>query len=340
MDQLTLPHIPVLLDAVLDLLRVRDLPAGYFVDGTLGAGGHAAAMLSAAPLSRLLGLDRDPAALELARARLAPFGSRATIVHASYEEIGRLIPEWLKDQFAAEKHITTEHIPAVNDFTGVDGILLDLGISSMQVDDATRGFAFMQDGPLDMRFDPTSGDITAADIVNTWETDELADILYRYGEERNSRIIARAIAAARPISTTRQLADIVAKAQRGPRQKIHPATRTFQALRIAVNDELGAVERVLPIAIDHLRPGGRLAVISFHSLEDRIVKQTFKLEATDCICPPDLPTCTCDHHARVELVTRKPVEATDAEIRLNPRSRSAKLRVIERLDYSNVHDGV
>jgi 16S rRNA (cytosine1402-N4)-methyltransferase len=216
---------------------------------------------------------------------------------------------------------------------GVDGLLLDLGISSMQVDDPARGFAFRQDGPLDMRFDPAAGGLSAADIVNTWDDEALADILYRYGEERHSRRIARAICAARviqPVNSTRQLAEIVVSAYRGPREKIHPATRTFQALRIAVNDELGAVERVLPRAIDLLQPGGRLAVISFHSLEDRIVKQAFKHEATDCICPPHQPVCTCHHVARVRLVTRKPVQPGAAEIEANPRSRSAKLRVVER----------
>ncbi len=307
-----------MLDAVLEALRVADHPAGRFVDGTVGAGGHAAAILSAAPHARLLGLDRDPAALALARDRLAPFGDRVTLRHASYEQIGAIVPAW------------------VGDAPGVDGILLDLGLSSMQVDDPARGFAFMHEGPLDMRFDPSSGGITAAEIVNTWDADEIADILFRYGEERNSRRIARAITAARPITSTRQFAAIVAGAQRGPREKIHPATRTFQALRIAVNDELGAVERVLPRAIDLLRPGGRLAVISFHSLEDRIVKQTFKEEATGCICPPRQPICTCGHVARVEVITRKPLTATDAEIAQNPRARSAKLRVAARMEDISV----
>ena len=308
------PHIPVLLDAVLDLLRVRERPAGLFVDGTVGAGGHAAAILENAPESRLLGLDRDPAALDLARARLAPFGARATLAHASYTQMDAAVSDRLGP-----------------DQTGVDGILLDLGLSSMQVDDAERGFAFMQDGPLDMRFDPSAGGITAAEIVNTWDAGALADILFDYGEERNSRRIARAIVDARPLESTRALAEVVAQAQRGPRQKIHPATRTFQALRIAVNGELEAVERVLPLAINLLRPGGRLAVISFHSLEDRIVKQRFKYEAADCICPPHQPICTCGHTARVTLVTSKPIQADEAEMRRNPRSRSAKLRVVGRI---------
>lgn len=310
----THPHIPVLLDAVLTSLALDAHPDGWFVDGTLGAGGHAAALLEIAPEAHLLGLDRDPAALAIARERLAPFGDRASVRHASYEQIGALVPAWLGDQAS-----------------GIDGMLLDLGISSMQIDTAERGFAFMQEGPLDMRFDPTSGGLTADEIVNTWEADAIADVLFQYGEERNSRAIARAIIAARPLTSTRQLAEVIAAAQRGPRQKIHPATRAFQALRIAVNDELGAVERVLPAAIDLLRPGGRLAVISFHSLEDRIVKQTFKDEATGCICPPRQPICTCDHEARVRLVTRKPITATEDEIMGNPRSRSAKLRIVERL---------
>lgn len=315
------PHIPVLLAAVLDGLNVRAHPAGRFVDGTVGAGGHAAALLDAVPDAHLLGLDRDPAALPLAQERLAPFGARATIRHASYTQIDQIVPAWL----------ATDADP---DQGGVDGILLDLGMSSMQIDDPARGFAFRHDGPLDMRFDPAAGGLTAAEIVNAWDADALADVLYRYGEERHSRRIARAIItarAARPINSTRQLAEIVASAYRGPREKIHPATRTFQALRIAVNDELGAVERVVPLAIDLLKPGGRLAVISFHSLEDRIVKRAFKLAASNCICPPRQPVCTCDHVASVRLVTRKPIQPDADEVRANPRSRSAKLRVAERI---------
>jgi 16S rRNA (cytosine1402-N4)-methyltransferase len=312
-SQSTVPHVPVLLEAVIEGLCVAVHPAGRFVDGTLGAGGHAAAILSAAPEARLLGLDRDPAALALAQRQLSPFGARATIQHASYEHIDRIVPAWLGDE------------------SGLDGILLDLGMSSMQVDDPARGFAFLQDGPLDMRFDPSSGGITAAEIVNTWDADDLADLLFRYGEERHSRRIAQAIVLARPLHSTRQLADVVARAQYGPRQKIHPATRTFQALRIAVNDELGALARALPLAIDLLRAGGRLAVISFHSLEDRIVKQTFKEEATGCLCPPRQPVCTCGHVARVRIVTRRPVQPGPAEMAANPRSRSARLRVVERV---------
>jgi 16S rRNA (cytosine1402-N4)-methyltransferase len=213
----------------------------------------------------------------------------------------------------------------------VDGILLDLGLSSMQLDDGSRGFAFRHDAPLDMRFDPTSNDPTAADLVNGLDETELANLIYEYGEESNSRRIARAIVEARPVETTTQLAEIVARTHRGPREKIHPATQTFQALRIAVNHELEAVEIVLPMALNLLKGGGRLAVITFHSLEDRIVKQYFKHEATDCICPPRQPICTCDHHASLVLVNRKPLTASDAEIQQNPRARSAKLRIIEKL---------
>ena len=214
----------------------------------------------------------------------------------------------------------------------VDGILLDLGVSSMQLDMPKRGFAFMRDGPLDMRFDPGSSRPPAAELVNYMDEAELAGLFYKYGEERYSRPLARAVVAGRPYQTTRQLAEVIEKAV--PRHKwgsIHPATRIFQALRIAINDELGTIERALPAAIDLLKPGGRLAVISFHSLEDRIVKQAFKLASTDCICPPKVPVCVCGHKASVKLVNRKPLEASEDEIAHNPRSRSAKLRVVERL---------
>lgn len=304
-------HTPVLLSAVLDGLKVVAHPAGVFIDGTVGAGGHASAILSAAPRSRLLGLDRDPRSLAVAQETLDQFSKRVMLVHANYDTMGNLAPGI--------------------GFGAADGILLDLGISSMHVDDAERGFTFRADGPLDMRFDPTSDTPTAADVVNTLDADELADLIFEYGEERDSRRIARAIIAHRPYHTTRELAEVIEKAHRGPREKIHPATRTFQALRIAVNDELGAVKRVLPQAIQLLRPGGRLAVISFHSLEDRIVKNTFRDESTDCLCPPHQPVCTCGHHATVRLINRKPLDASSSEITVNPRSRSAKLRIVEKL---------
>lgn len=307
----TTPHIPVLLSAVLNGLNVAAHPDGLFIDGTVGAGGHSAAILKLAGEARLLAFDRDPNALAIAREHLAAFGDRVTLVHANYDQMGTLALE--------------------HGFGQVNGILLDLGISSMQVDQPERGFAFRADGPLDMRMDPASDEPTAADLVNTLTESALADILYQYGEEHDSRRIARAIIAARPIQTTKRLAEVIASAVPASHKgKIHPATRSFQALRIAVNDELGGLERVLPTAISLLVPGGRLAVISFHSLEDRIVKQYFKHEATDCICPPKQPICTCGHVGSVSLITRKPISADDAEVAANPRSRSAQLRIVEK----------
>lgn len=300
-------HIPVLLPPILDYL----LPAARIIDGTLGAGGHTAALL-AGGAGEVLGLDLDPMALAIARQNLAPYGERAHIVHASYATMTE-----------QAQHFNWKH---------VDSILLDLGVSSMQLDVPERGFAFMRDGPLDMRFDPAGGRPGAADIVNVWDEAELADLFYKYGEDPNGRRLARAVVAGRPYHTTRALASAIERAiPRRKGDKIHPATRAFQALRIAVNDELGVIERVLPEAIDLLRPGGRLAVISFHSLEDRLVKQTFKLASTDCICPPKTPMCVCGHKASVQLLTRKPMVADENEMAQNPRSRSAKLRVVEKL---------
>ncbi len=310
-------HIPVLLAEVLDALAPR--PGGLYLDGTLGAGGHTAALLEAsAPDGRVLGLDRDPAALAAARARLAPFGDRLVTVHASYAEMGSLAP--------------------AHGFGAVDGILLDLGFSSLQIDDPARGFSFRHDGPLDMRFD-TRGGLTAAQIVNTWPEDEIAGILFEYGEERHSRRIARAIVAARPIETTARLAEVVRAAVRGAmpggrgrgRERIDPATRTFQALRIAVNDELGELARALPQAVELLRPGGRLAVISFHSLEDRIVKRFLRDAARDFIPDPAHPMGGVETAPLLRLITRKPVTASDAESEANPRARSARLRAAERV---------
>jgi 16S rRNA (cytosine1402-N4)-methyltransferase len=308
----TVPHTPVLLQPVLDGLPLK--PYGLYIDGTVGAGGHASAILDVAAGSHLLGLDRDPRSLEIARNTLDQFGDHVILLHGNYN--------------------TMESVARANGFSAVDGILLDLGISSMHVDEPERGFAFRVDGPLDMRFDTTSDGPTAADLVNTLEAEELADLIFNYGEDRDSRRIARAIIAARPLHTTRQLAEVLEKAHRGPREKIHPATRTFQALRIAVNDELGALEQTLPQAVRLLKPGGRLAVITFHSLEDRIVKQYFRNEATDCLCPAKQPVCTCGHKASVRLINRKPIVAEDSEIAANPRSRSAKLRVVEKLARS------
>lgn len=303
-------HIPVLLAATVDLLQVH--AGGRYIDGTVGAGGHAEAILTAsAPTGRLLGLDQDPNALQLARARLSPFGDRADLIHANFREL--------------------EAVATGRTFTDVDGILLDIGLSSLQLDTAERGFAFSHNAPLDMRMDPTTG-LTAADLVNSLSESDLANVIYEYGEERQSRRIASALVAARPITTTAQLAQIVARVAGGKgKWRVHPATQTFQALRIAVNDELGALKAALPQAVALLIPGGRLAVITFHSLEDRIVKQFMRDEARDCVCPPDQLICTCGHTASVRLITRKPVVATEAEINANARARSAKLRVAERI---------
>ena len=280
------------------------------MDGTLGAGGHAAGLLAESePGGCLLGLDVDPQALGLAHQKLAPFEGRVWIKKASYTSLpGQLVElGWVS----------------------VDGILLDLGASSMQFDTPERGFSFLADGPLDMRFDP-SNPLTATEIVNEWPEQELADLLFRYGEEPASRRIARAILAARPVGGTRQLAGLIerVKPRRGPH---HPATQTFQALRIAVNAELDSLEKILPLAIKVLNPGGRLAIISFQSLEDRLVKEFFRRESKDCICPPRQPICTCGHKASIKEITRRPISPTEAEINQNSRARSAKLRVAEKL---------
>ena len=280
------------------------------MDGTLGAGGHAAGLLAGSePGGQLLGLDVDPQSLGLALQKLTPFGERAWLKKASYTSLPGQLAELGWDS--------------------VDGILLDLGASSMQFDTPERGFSFLADGPLDMRFDP-SNPLTAAEIVNKWPEQELADLLFRYGEESSARRIARAIVAARPVGGTRQLAAVIERVQprRGPH---HPATQSFQALRIAVNGELESVEKILPLAVQALGPGGRLAVISFHSLEDRLVKEYFRRESKDCICPPRQPICTCGHKASIKEITRRPITPTEAEINQNSRARSAKLRVAEKL---------
>ncbi|MFQ5616294.1 MAG: 16S rRNA (cytosine(1402)-N(4))-methyltransferase RsmH [Anaerolineales bacterium] len=303
-------HKPVLYHEIIHALQPHS--EGLYVDGTVGAGGHAWGILKASsPGGRLLGLDVDPQALALARERLAPFGERVTLLHGSYTTLGT--------QLAALGWVT------------VDGILLDLGVSSMQLDTPGRGFSFREDAPLDMRFDPSDeGAVTAADLVNTLPERELANLLYRFGDERRSRQVARAVVQVRPIRTTTQLASVVAGATSGG-GRLHPATRTFQALRIAVNRELESLESVLPQAIDTLAPGGRLAVIAFHSLEDRIVKDFFWRESRDCICPPKQPVCTCQHRAIVRIITRKPLRPAREETRNNPRARSARLRVAEKV---------
>lgn len=301
-------HIPVLYHEVLSLLQPQ--PHGRYIDGTLGAAGHTIGILKAsAPHGRVLAFDRDPDAIAYAQQQLGRLSQRAALVQASFAEMGKIAPQ--------------------KGFSAVDGILLDLGLSSRQLADARRGFSFMQEGPLDMRFDPSHGQ-TAADLINNLAEEELADLFWRYGEERRSRRMARLIVANRPIHTTTQLADLILQ-EVGRRGRIHPATQIFQALRIAVNEELAALQETLPTAVDLLRPGGRLVVISFHSLEDRMVKQFFRRLSQDCVCPPEQPVCTCDGKARLKLVTRKAVKASPAEIEANPRSRSARLRAVERV---------
>lgn len=301
-------HQPVLYHEIIHALQPKD--KGQYVDGTLGAGGHARGILEAcAPDGRLLGLDVDPQALALARENLAPYGERARLIQASYDSLTEILREigW----------------------GAVDGILLDLGLSSMQLDIPERGFSFQQDAPLDMRFDPASSP-TAADLVNTLPKDELADLIFRYGEERASRRIAQAIIKARPLRTTRQLATVIESVL--PRKgRIHPATRTFQALRIAVNQELDRVENVLPQAVAALRSGGRLTVISFHSLEDRIVKEYFRSESKDQVNPPYERIYEIEKKATLKVINRKVIIPGEEEIRANPRARSAKLRIAEKL---------
>lgn len=301
-------HVPVLLAETLAALALA--PGADVIDGTLGGAGHAEAILQAiAPTGRLLGLDADAAAVTRGRLRLAPFGERAILAQANFDQM-RIV--------AGAYRLT----PAA--------ILLDLGLSSYQLTGDDRGFSFTSAGPLDMRFNPAVGR-SAATLVNTLKVEELADLIFRFGEERFARRIARALVAARPLSEARVTAEVIARAVGGRHNHLHPATRTFQALRIAVNDELGALERALPQALDLLQMGGRLAVISFHSLEDRLVKQFMQREASDCICPPRLPKCVCGHRARLRLAAKKPIAPTEVEVSRNPRSRSAHLRVAEKI---------
>ena len=302
-------HLPVLVQEVVDGLDTE--PGRRYIDATVGGGGHAYEVLaSSSPDGLLLGLDRDPAALAVSRARLAGFGERFELVHSSFARLAEVAED-------------RSYVPA-------DGILFDLGLSSLQLADACRGFSFQVDGPLDMRFDRTSSDSTAADLVNRLSAEELAEVLYRYGEERRSRRIARAIVEARPLHTTRELAEVIDQTVGGWGARLHSATLTFQALRIAVNQELIALEEALPQAVDLLRPGGRLVVLAFHSLEDRIVKRFMRRESRDCICPPGLPVCVCQHEATLNALTRKPIRPSAEEVGTNPRSRSARLRIAER----------
>ena len=301
-------HKPVLYKEIIHALQPKN--RGRYIDGTVGAGGHARGILEAcAPDGRLLGLDVDPQALAIARETLAPYGERVVLTQASYTSLLDVM----------------EHLQ----WDAVDGIILDLGVSSMQLDEAGRGFSFQHEAPLDMRFNPQQG-MSAADLVNGAGEEELAEILFRYGEEPQARRIARSIVRARPIMTTVQLAEIVKRAYPG-HSRMHPATRTFQALRIAVNEELSALEAALPQAVEALKPGARLAVISFHSLEDRIVKDFFRQESKDRLNPPYERLYEVERHAALKVITRKPITPASEEIEENPRARSAKLRVAEKI---------
>ena len=300
-------HTPVLLSEVLDGLQVR--PGARFIDATAGLGGHSRAILAAsAPDGRLLCLDADAEALNKAQQHLREFGPRVLFVNRNFAELEAVAVEY--------------------GFNRVSGIIFDLGVSSLQLDSAGRGFSFQKEGPLDMRFSSTGP--SAADLVNGLPEDDLADLIWRFGEERASRRIARAIIAHRPIQSSVELAELIAQVV-GHREKINPATRTFQALRIAVNNELDSLQSALPQAVRLLAPGGRLVVITFHSLEDRIVKDFLRTESQDCVCPPQVPACTCEHRASLHTLTRRPIRPSEEERTTNRRSRSAKLRVASRL---------
>ena len=293
---------------VLAALQVR--PDGLYVDCTTGEGGHALAILEAvSPPPRLIGLDLDAEALRAASDRLEDFEQNVELVHGNYADMVSL---------ASDRGIAH-----------ADGVLMDLGISSLQLDVGRRGFSFRREAPLDMRFDE-SQTTTAADVVNGYSEQDLANAIYKYGEERGSRRIARAIVRARPLHTTTQLAEVVARSVGRPRGRIHPATKTFQAIRMVVNGELENIEAGLGQAIQLLERGGRLAVVSYHSLEDRLVKTTLRRESRDCVCPPETPMCVCGHTASVRLVNRKVIRPKEEEVAANPRSRSARLRVAER----------
>lgn len=305
-------HKPVLLDECLDALAIR--PDGIYVDGTLGRAGHSLEICKRLTTGRLIAIDRDETALAAARERLKEYMPRVTLIHSNFDRVGEILEE-----------------------LGVkaDGLLFDLGVSSPQLDEAERGFSYMNDAPLDMRMDRTAS-LTAHAVVNTWPYEELRRILFDYGEERYAPAIAKKICTARetaPIETTFQLVDLIKSAMppQALREKQHPAKRSFQAIRIAVNGELDALVPMLQGACDHMNPGGRLAVISFHSLEDRIIKKTMQELATGCTCPPNFPVCVCGKTPKMKLVSRKPIVAGNAELTYNPRARSAKLRVAEKL---------
>ena len=306
-------HVSVLLEECIDGLNIK--PDGTYVDGTLGGAGHSSRIAALLTTGRHIGIDRDPVALKAAGERLEPYADRVTLVHSNFCEIKQVLADL--------------------DIEGVDGILLDLGVSSPQLDDGERGFSYMADAPLDMRMN-NEDSLSADTIVNTWSYDELKRILYDYGEERYAPKIAAAICSRReqkPIRTTLELVDIIRSAMPASalREKQHPAKRSFQAIRIAVNDELNSVAKVMEDAIPRLNKGGRLAVITFHSLEDRIVKNAMANAAKGCTCPPNFPVCVCGKKPLVKLITRKPIVSGDEELERNPRARSAKLRICEKI---------
>ena len=306
-------HQPVLLQECLDSLNIR--PDGIYVDGTLGRAGHSREIVRRLTTGRLICIDRDQAALDAAPARMEGYMDRVTLVHGNFRDLAGIL-----DSLDIDK---------------VDGMLFDLGVSSPQLDDSSRGFSYMQDAPLDMRMDQ-SASLTAWQVVNEWPQEELRRILYQYGEERYAPAISAAILRRReekPIETTLELVDVIRSAMPAAalREKQHPAKRTFQGIRIAVNDELAAISDLMEEAVARLNPGGRLAVISFHSLEDRIVKQSLAGFAKGCTCPPDFPVCVCGKKPQVRLVPRKPITPGQEELKVNPRARSAKLRVAEKL---------
>ena len=306
-------HKPVLLDECIEALNIR--PGGIYLDGTLGRAGHSLEIVKRLTTGRLISIDRDETALAAAEERLAAYRDRVTLVHSNFSRLGEVLEEL--------------------GVKGVDGMLFDLGVSSPQLDEPERGFSYMHDAPLDMRMDATAS-LTARDVVNFWSFEDLRRILFEYGEERYAPAIAKAIVKAReaaPIETTFELTELIRKAMPAAalREKQHPAKRSFQAIRIAVNDELGELPPMLEAAERGLNTGGRLAVISFHSLEDRIIKQTLQKLSTGCTCPPEFPVCVCGKKPKMKLVTRKPILSGEAELEYNPRARSAKLRVAEKL---------
>ena len=312
-EDLSYGHRPVLLEECLEALAIR--PDGIYVDGTLGRAGHSLEIARRLTTGRLIGIDRDETAIAAARERLRDYMDHVTLVHSNFDRIGAILEEL--------------------NISGADGMLFDLGVSSPQLDDAQRGFSYMHDAPLDMRMDRTAA-LDAHQVVNRWPYEELRRILYEYGEERYAPAIARGICRAReiaPIETTLQLVDVIKSAMppQALREKQHPAKRSFQAIRIAVNGELDALPPMLNAAAEHLNTGGRLAVISFHSLEDRIIKKTMQELATGCTCPPNFPVCVCGKTPKMKLISRKPITPGEGELTENPRARSAKLRVAEKL---------